>query len=72
MDDALNASYLSQEQFADLNNRYDAIGGMLSRMIDRADDFCKYAAATDYRTTLRIKEDDVVSEQSATTDAFFA
>jgi len=23
---------------------------MLSRMIDRADDFCKYAASTDYRS----------------------
>src|SRR5947199_10157029 len=43
LDDALDAGYLSKEQFTDLNTRYDAIGGMLSRMIDRADDVCKYA-----------------------------
>src|SRR5213083_232065 len=43
LDDALDATYLSKETFSDLDNRYDAIGAMLSRMIDRADDFCKYA-----------------------------
>lgn len=39
LDDALDAGYLSQEDFQDLDARYQAIGGMLSRMIDRADDF---------------------------------
>jgi four helix bundle protein len=33
--------------------RYQAIGGMLSRMIDRADDFCKHGPATDYRSIVR-------------------
>src|SRR6266581_7971130 len=42
LDDALDAGYLSKENFDDLDNRYDMIGGMLWRMIDRADDFCKY------------------------------
>src|ERR1051325_5317002 len=42
LDDALDAAYVSKQKFVDLNNRYDPIGGMLSRMIDRADDFCKY------------------------------
>ena len=56
LDDALDASYLSKEEFADLDNRYDAIGGMLSRMIDRADDFCKYAPNTDYRSRAREEE----------------
>src|SRR5207249_10536512 len=50
LDDALDATYLSKETFSDLDNRYDAIGAMLSRMIDRADDFCKYAPSTDYRS----------------------
>src|SRR6266480_4232590 len=39
LDDALDATYLSKETFSDLDNRYDAIDAMLSRMIDRADDF---------------------------------
>lgn len=56
LDDALDAEYLSKEQFIDLNNRYDAICGMLSRMIDRADDFCKYAPSTDYRSVAREEE----------------
>jgi four helix bundle protein len=57
LDDALDAGYLSKEQFTDLNSRYDAIGGMLSRMIDRADDFCKYAPSTDYRSVAREEEE---------------
>ena len=56
LDDALDAGYLSKENFDDLDNRYDAIGGMLSRMIDRADDFCKYAPSTDYRFVAREEE----------------
>lgn len=53
LDDALDAGYLSQEDFQDLDARYQAIGGMLSRMIDRADDFCKHGPATDYRSFVR-------------------
>ncbi len=56
LDDALDATYLSKETFSDLDNRYDAIGAMLSRMIDRADDFCKYAPSTDYRSIAREEE----------------
>src|SRR5882724_13696242 len=47
LDDALDSGYLSRQTFDDLDRRYDAIAGMLSRMIDRADDFCKHAPATD-------------------------
>jgi len=43
LDDALDGAYLSKQDFDRLDDRYAAIGGMLSRMIDRADDFCKYA-----------------------------
>jgi four helix bundle protein len=56
LDDALDAQYLSAANFKDLNERYQAIGGMLSRMIDRADDFCKHAPATDYRSVVRDEE----------------
>ena len=57
LDDALDTGYLSKEHFTDLNNRYDAVDGMLSRMIDRADDFCKYAPSTDYRSVAREGEE---------------
>ena len=53
LDDALDAEYLSKEEFQGLDDRYQAIGGMLSRMIDRADNFCKHAPATDYRSIVR-------------------
>ena len=57
LDDALDGAYISSEEFGDLDNRYDAIGGMLSRMIDRADDFCKYPPSTDYRSVAREEEE---------------
>src|SRR5216683_1253986 len=56
LDDARDDEYLSKEDFEELDDRYQAIGGMLSRMIDRADDFCKHAPATDYRSVLRVEE----------------
>jgi four helix bundle protein len=52
-DDALDNAYISKQSFEDIDRRYDAIGGMLSRMIDRADDFCKHAPGTDYRSVVR-------------------
>ena len=58
LDDALDAAYFSATDFEELNGRYQAIGGMLSRMIDRADDFCKHGPTTDYRTLpTRVAED---------------
>jgi four helix bundle protein len=57
LDDAFDSEYLSEPDFKELNDRYQAIGGMLSRMIDRADDFCKHAPATDYRTVVREGEE---------------
>lgn len=53
LDDAFDAEYLSQEDFQDLDDCHQAIGGMLSRMIDRADNFCKHGPATDYRSIVR-------------------
>jgi len=57
LDDAVDSTNLSKQEFEDLDRRYDAIGGMFSRMIDRADDFCKHAPATDYRSVTREDED---------------
>src|SRR5436190_18415844 len=34
----LDDGYLPNESFQELDQRYDAIGGMLARMLDRADD----------------------------------
>jgi four helix bundle protein len=56
LDDAFDARYLATDNFKDLNERYQAIGGMLSRMIDRADDFRKHAPNTDYRTVVGEEE----------------
>jgi hypothetical protein len=39
---------------------------MLSRMIDRASDFCKYSSATDYRSTAQ--EESEVWDQVFTSD----
>lgn len=39
LDDALDSEYLTKDIFSDLDRRYNAIGAMLSRMIDGADDF---------------------------------
>src|SRR5213079_1679183 len=63
LDDALNAGYLSPSDFDALNSRCLAVGQMLSRMIDRADDFCKHFPATDYRAIPRIGENDPVGEE---------
>jgi four helix bundle protein len=57
LDDALDGGYFSKQDFDALDQRYGAIGGMLSRMIDRADDFCKHEPATDYRTIVREEEE---------------
>jgi four helix bundle protein len=57
LDDALDSEYLSPADFKELNDRYQAIGGMLSRMIDRAEDFCKHAPTTDYRSVGRVEEE---------------
>ena len=57
LDDAFDAQYLPPSDFEELDGCYRAIGGMLSRMIDRADDFCKHAPATDYRTMNHVEEE---------------
>src|SRR2546423_563185 len=63
LDDALTAEYLSPEDFQTLDAQYVSITRMLSRMIDRADDFCKHAPSTDYRSLpTRASEDEISGE----------
>ena len=57
LDDAIDDEYISKQDFKELDDRYQAIGGMLSRMIDRADDFCKHGPTTDYRSIPRVEEE---------------
>jgi four helix bundle protein len=57
LDDVLDGGYFSKQDFGAVDQRYDAIGGMLSPMIDRADDFCKYEPDTDYRSVVREEEE---------------
>ena len=46
----LRCEYITAVDFRSLDSEYQKIGGKLSRMIDRAEDFCKFAPATDYRS----------------------
>jgi four helix bundle protein len=72
LDDARDAQYLSIEEFDALDSKYISIGQMLSRMIDRADDFCKHTPATDYRAIPRVEETESTLEQLSSIEEFFA
>jgi len=72
LDDAVDAGYLSIEEFNIFDSRYISITRMLSRMIDRADDFCKHPPATDYRAIPRIEESQPASDYSPDLEEFFA
>ena len=72
LDDARNCGYLSIAQFEALDSKYTSIGQMLSRMIDRADDFCKHAPSTDYRAlSTRVSESESSTAAFAIADEFF-
>jgi four helix bundle protein len=72
LDDARDAQYLSIEQFNTLDSNCISIGQMLSRMIDRAADFCKHPPATDYRAAPRVEETDSMSKESPNVEEFCA
>jgi len=72
LDDAMDAGYLSSDEFDTFDSQYISITRMLSRMIDRADDFCKFAPATDYRAIPRVEERQPASEHSPDLEEFFA
>ena len=72
LDDARNSGYLPMEQFEALDSKYTSIGQMLSRMIDRADDFCKHAPSTDYRVlSTRVGESEPSAVALPIADEFF-
>jgi four helix bundle protein len=58
LDDALDCAYLVPADHDELDRSYRAISGMLARMIDRANDFCKNIPATDYRSISRVQGDE--------------
>lgn len=71
LDDAIDAGYLSSEEFSVFDSRYISITRMLSRMIDRADDFCKHPPATDYRALPRVEEMEPAGESLLDLEEFF-
>jgi four helix bundle protein len=49
LDDALDCEYVTKAQFEKFDADWRSVSAMLARMIDRAADFCKNPADTDYR-----------------------
>ena len=71
LDDCADCLYISAEEFNQLDGSYTSIGSMLARMIDRANDFCKNPAATDYRSrTDRVGEESSSDNTDALEDFF--
>jgi four helix bundle protein len=72
LDDARHTAYLSAQEFDALDVQYASITRMLSRMIDRADDFCKHAPATDYRSLqLHVEESRRLEDPLGDLNEFF-
>ena len=71
LDDARDSKYLSDDEFNEVDSNCIVICRMLSRMIDRADDFCKHSPATDYRAISRVEEKESTSNQSSQLKEFF-
>ena len=44
LDHALDSGYITAAQFKELNTQWQQIGGMLNKMTERANDFCKSQA----------------------------
>lgn len=72
LDDALTGEYLSAEDFQILDGQYVSITRMLSRIIDRADDFCKHTPSTDYRSLpTRVSEAQIPREKLDGLEEFY-
>jgi len=44
LDHARECGYINSELYHELDEAWQRVGGMLNRMIQRADDFCRYTA----------------------------
>lgn len=71
LDDARDGDYITGDEFSALDSRYVLIGRMLSRMIDRADDFCKHSPSPDYRAVGHVEEAEVSFADSVALEEFF-
>ena len=71
LDDARDSKYLSDDKFNEVDSNCIVICRMLSRMIDRAEDFCKHSPATDYRAISRVEEKESTSDESSQLEEFF-
>ncbi len=71
LDDARDGEYITLDEFSTLDSKCVPIGRMLSRMIDRAGDFCKHSPATDYRLEPRVEEAEPARESSPNLGEFF-
>ena len=71
LDDARDSKYLSDDKFNEVDSNCIVICRMLSRMIDRAEDFCKHSPATDYRAISRVEKKESTSNQSSQLEEFF-
>jgi four helix bundle protein len=70
LDDARDSN-LSDDEFNEVDSNCIVICRMLSRMIDRAEDFCKHSPATDYRAISRVEEKESTSNESSQLEEFF-
>ena len=50
LDDAVDCEYIAAEQHEKMIKDWDSIAAKISRMIDRASDFCRYDSDMDYRS----------------------
>jgi hypothetical protein len=71
LDDARDSKYLSDDEFNEVDSNCIVICRMLSRMIDRAEGFCKHSPATDYRAISRVEEKESTSNESSQLEEFF-
>jgi four helix bundle protein len=71
LDDARDSKYVSDDEFNEVDSNCIVICRMLSRMIDRAEDFCKHSPATDYRAISRVEEKESTSNESSQIEEFF-
>ena len=45
LDDALDCNYVTMDQYRDFDGAWQSIGGMINKMIAKADTFCRSVAA---------------------------